>query len=140
MAKVDPRGEERRNLEHAIAWVRAIESGATGDVLSQFVTSDMIHEDMPNRVFPNGVRYDLDGMRQGAERGKALMRKQRYDILSTIASGNSVAMQLDWVAELAVAFGALKAGDEMRAHVAVFMEFRDGKICRQRDYGCYEPF
>jgi ketosteroid isomerase-like protein len=140
MAKVDPRSEERRNLEHAIAWVRAIESGATDDVLSQFVTPDVIHEDMPNRVFPNGARSDLARMREGAERGKALMRKQRYDILSTIASGNTVAMQLDWFAELAVPLGTLKAGDEMRAHVAIFMEFRDGKICRQRDYGCYEPF
>jgi len=140
MAKVDPRSEERRNLEHAIAWVRAIESGATDDVLSQFVTPDVIHEDMPNRVFPSGSRSDLARMREGAERGKALMRKQRYDILSTVASGNTVAMQLDWVAELAVPLGTLKAGDEMRAHVAIFMEFRDGKICRQRDYGCYEPF
>jgi ketosteroid isomerase-like protein len=140
MSNLDPRSEERRNLEHAIAWVRAIESGATGDVLSQFVTPDMIHEDMPNRVFPNGSRYDLAGMREGAERGKALMRKQRYDILSTIASGSTVVIQLDWAAELAVPLGTLKAGDEMRAHVAIFMEFRDGKICRQRDYGCYEPF
>jgi len=140
MSTPDPRSEERRNLEQAIAWVRAIESGATGDVLSQFVTSDVIHEDMPNSVFPNGSRSDLAKMRAAAERGQALMRKQRYDILSTIASGNTVAMQLDWIAELAVPIGTLKAGDEMRAHVAVFMEFRDGKICRQRDYGCYEPF
>ena len=140
MSTADPRSEERRNLEHAIDWVRAIESGATGDALSQFVTPDVIHEEMPNRVFPNGGRSDLTRMREGAERGKALMRKQRYDILSTIASGNSVAMQLDWVGELAVPVGTLKAGDEMRAHVAIFIEFRDGKICRQRDYGCYEPF
>ena len=140
MSTVDPRNEERRNLEHAIAWVRAIEGGATGEELSQFVTADVIHEDMPNRVFPNGMRSDLARMREAAERGKALMRRQRYDIVSTIASGNSVAIQLDWTAELAASLGTLKAGDEMRAHVAIFMEFRDGKICRQRDYGCYEPF
>jgi ketosteroid isomerase-like protein len=131
---------EQANLDHAIAWVRAIEGGATGDALASFVTDDVVHEDMPNRFFPNGMRYDLDGMRAGAERGKSIMRRQRYDILSAIASGNTVAMQLDWAAEVAIPLGALKPGDEMRAHVAIFMEFRDGKICRQQDYGCYEPF
>src|SRR5215510_3076328 len=105
MSTLDPRNEERRNLEHAIAWVHAIERGATGDELSQFVTADVIHEDMPNRVFPNGMRSDLARMREAAERGKALMRRQRYDIVSTIASGNAVAMQLDWTGELAVSLG-----------------------------------
>jgi ketosteroid isomerase-like protein len=132
--------KETRNRDRAIEWVRAIEAGATGETLASFVTDDMVHEDMPNRVFPSGMRYDLAGMQAGAERGKALMRRQRYDIVSVIASGDSVAMQLDWSAELAVPLGTLKPGDEMRAHVAIFIEFRDGKICHQRDYGCYEPF
>ena len=131
---------EQANLDHAIAWVRAIEGGATGDALASFVTDDVIHEEMPNRVFPNGGRSDLGAMRAAAERGQSIMRRQRYDIVSAIASGNSVAMQLDWAAEVAIPLGALKPGDEMRAHVAIFMEFRDGRICRQRDYGCYEPF
>ena len=95
---------------------------------------------MPNKVFPNGVRSDLPAMRAGAGRGKALMRSQRYDIVSAIASGNAVAMQLDWTAELAVPVGTLAPGETMRAHVAIFMEFRDGRICHQRDYGCYEAF
>jgi predicted ester cyclase len=131
---------ESANLSRAIEWVRAVESGMTGDRLMEFLTADAIHEDMPNRVFPSGVRSDIAGMRAGAERGKALLPRQRYDILSAIASGNSVAIELDWRGELAVPFGSLKAGDELKAHIAIFMEFRDGKICHQRDYGCYEPF
>src|SRR3954468_19434440 len=87
---------ESTNLARAIEWVRAVESGTTGDRLDEFVTPDVIHEDMPNRIFPNGMRYDLTGMRAGAERGKALLPRQRYDILSAIASGNSVAIELDW--------------------------------------------
>jgi predicted ester cyclase len=131
---------EEANLSRAIAWIRAVESGTNGDALAEFLTPDAIHEDMPNRVFPNGMRNDVAGMRASAERGKALLPRQRYDILSAIASGNSVAIQLDWSGELAVPFGSLKAGDELKAHIAIFMEFRDGKICHQRDYGCYEPF
>jgi predicted ester cyclase len=131
---------ESANLARAIEWVRAVENGATGGQLAEFVTPDVIHEDMPNRIFPNGIRYDLAGMRAGAERGRALLPHQRYEILSAIASGNSVAIQLVWRGELAVPYGSLKPSDELKAHIAMFMEFRDGKICHQRDYGCYEPF
>jgi ketosteroid isomerase-like protein len=28
----------------------------------------------------------------------------------------------------------------MRAHIAAFLEFRDGRIVAQRNYDCYEPF
>jgi len=140
MSPVSTETLEQQNLAHAIEWVRAIESGQTEDALERFVTPDVIHEDMPNKIFPNGVRSDLPAMRAGAARGKALMRSQRYDIVSAIASGTAVAMQLDWTAELAVPVGTLAPGDTMRAHVAIFMEFRDGRICHQRDYGCYEPF
>jgi len=131
---------EERNLERAIAWVRAIEEGRTGVALVDFLTPDVIHEDMPNRVFPNGSKSDLQAMRVASERGRTIMRQQRYDILSAVGSGNTVAMELDWSAELAVPVAGLQPGDEMRAKVAIFMEFRDGRICYQRDYCCYEPF
>jgi hypothetical protein len=36
--------------------------------------------------------------------------------------------------------GQLQPGQEMRAHFAVFLEFRDGRIRRQRNYDCFEPF
>ena len=127
------------NLERAIAWVRAIESGQTGDALADFVTPDVIHEDMPNRFFPNGTKSDLAAMRAASTRGQTIMRRQRYDVRSATADGNMVAIELDWSAELAVPLGELEAGDELKARVALFMEFRDGRICRQRDYCCYEP-
>jgi len=131
---------EDRNLERAIAWVRAIEDGQSGDALVVFLTPDVVHEDMPNRVFPKGSKSDLQSMRAASERGQTIMRRQRYDILSAIGHGNSVALELDWSAELAVPVAGLKPGDEMRARVAIFLEFRDGRICHQRDYCCYEPF
>jgi ketosteroid isomerase-like protein len=127
------------NVARAIAWVRAIESGKTGDALADFVTPDVIHEEMPNRFFPNGGKSDLAAMRAASTRGQTVMRRQRYDIKSATGNGNLVAIELDWSAELAVPLGELKAGDELKARVALFMEFRDGRICRQRDYCCYEP-
>jgi ketosteroid isomerase-like protein len=130
---------EDGNVERAIAWVRAIESGQTGTALAAFLTPDVIHEDMPNRFFPNGSRSDLAAMRAASARGQTVMSRQRYAIKSATGHGNMVAIELDWSAELAVPLGELQAGDELRAKVALFMEFRDGLICRQRDYCCYEP-
>ena len=41
---------------------------------------------------------------------------------------------------LAVGFGSLAAGSQMRCHSAMFFEFVDGKIARQRNYDCFEPW
>ncbi len=45
-----------------------------------------------------------------------------------------------WVGILAVPVGQLNVGDEMRAHFGVFVTFRDGRIVRQRNYDCFDPF
>lgn len=55
-------------------------------------------------------------------------------------SGDTVILECLWVGTLGVPIGALGVGGEMRAHFAVFLEFRDGKIVRQRNYDCFEPF
>ncbi|MCB0631806.1 MAG: hypothetical protein R2824_20670 [Saprospiraceae bacterium] len=36
--------------------------------------------------------------------------------------------------------GNLSAGEDMVAYFAQFFEFKDGKIYRQRNYDCFEPF
>jgi len=41
---------------------------------------------------------------------------------------------------LAVPFGSIPAGGEMRARFAIFLELRDGRIVRQRNYDCFDPF
>lgn len=51
-----------------------------------------------------------------------------------------VALEVLWIGKLAVPLGNLQAGSEMRAHSAMFLEFRDGKIVDQRNYDCFEPW
>ena len=63
----------------------------------------------------------------------------QYDVDNVVDNGEQVAVQLRWTATTAVDAGALPAGTELDAHVAIFYAFRDGKILRQSSYDCYEP-
>lgn len=89
---------------------------------------------------PQEARRDLAAILEGAERGQQVMRAQRYDILNAIADGDYVALEVAWAGTLAIPVGTLAAGGEMRARFAVFLQFGDGKIVRQRNYDCFEPW
>ena len=55
-------------------------------------------------------------------------------------AARSVALEVKWLGTLAIPFGILKPGDQMRAHFAVFIECRDGRIASQRNYDCFDPW
>ena len=57
-----------------------------------------------------------------------------------MADGDRVSVEVLWTGTLALAFGALAVGSQMRAHSAMFFEFKDGKIVSQRNYDCFEPW
>ncbi|HEX8904468.1 MAG TPA: nuclear transport factor 2 family protein, partial [Longimicrobiaceae bacterium] len=128
------------NLAAARRFVEAVEKGASGDETAAFFTPDVVAVEFPNPVVPRGATRGLTEMREAAERGRRAMSAQRYDVRSAVASGDTVALEIEWTGTLAISFGSLAAGDEMRAHVAMFLQFRDGKICSVRNYDCYEPW
>ena len=121
-------------------YLQAIADGAVGDRLGAFFTPDALQVELPNRLNPNGGRSDLPTLLRRAEQGQALLRHQRYDVLSVVAQGERLAVEADWSAELAVPVGTLAAGATMRAHFAMFFEMRDGLIRQQRNYDCFEPW
>jgi ketosteroid isomerase-like protein len=75
-----------------------------------------------------------------AELGKREISKQSFEIHNALVDGDRVAMEVLWQGRLANPAGDLPVGGEMRAHFAIFLEFRDGKIVAQRSYECFEPF
>jgi ketosteroid isomerase-like protein len=127
-------------LELARRYLQALEGGATGAALAAFFAPDVVHEEFPNRLNPHGKRADLAALRAAAERGRQLMAAQRYEVLGAVADGDRVALEIRWTGTLAVPVGPLPAGGEMRARCAVFLEFRDGLIVRQRNYDCFDPW
>ena len=128
------------NLSIARDYLAAIERGATGADLAAFFTPDVIQEEFPNRLVPNGARRDLDGLLDAAVRGQRVIRTQRYEILNAVADGDQVALEVQWTGVLAVPLGSLSAGAEMRARFAVFLTFRDARIARQHNYDCFDPW
>lgn len=121
-------------------YLAALERGATGDELASFFTPDVQQEEFPNRLVPTGARRDLAALLDGAVRGQRVMSAQRFELLDALVEGQRVALEVQWSGTLAISLGSLAAGDQMRARFAVFLTFRDGKIARQHNYDCFDPW
>jgi ketosteroid isomerase-like protein len=128
------------NLAIAQRYFEALENGAEGGALAEFFTKDVVQEEFPNRLEPIGAHRDLNGLLDAARRGKKIMRAQKFEIRNSVSEGDTVALEVHWSGLLAVPVDTLPADTEMRAHFSVWLEFKDGKICRQHNYDCFDPW
>jgi ketosteroid isomerase-like protein len=128
------------NLEVVRRYLASLESGASEDEVAAFFADGAVQQEFPNRLLPNGARRDVAGLREARARGRQLMRAERYEIQSAVAAGDQVALEVIWSGDLLVPLGSLQPGDRMRAHFAVFIELRAGKIVAQRNYDCFDPW
>lgn len=134
----DPQ-HESENLVLARRYLHALECGdPEGNVA--FFADDVVQEEFPNRLVPEGATRDLAALRLAAERGSRVMAAQRYEVLNALAAGSQVAVEVAWTGTLAVPFGNVPAGGQLRARCAIFLEFCSGKIIRQRNYDCFEAW
>ena len=131
---------EAENITIARRYLKALEKGVDFEELSEFFTSDVVQYEYPNLLVPSGARRDLTQLREASERGRHAVASQRYDIRRWVGSGDVVALEVEWTATLNVGVGTIPAGGQMRAHFAVFLEFREGRIAAQRNYDCFEPW
>jgi ketosteroid isomerase-like protein len=128
------------NLETARRYIAALSGGGDSDEVARFFAPDVVQEEFPNRLLPHGARRDLAALKEARMRGHALLSAERFDLLGAIAGGDTVAMELDWTGTIRAAAGPFRAGQVLRARFAVFLDFRDGLIVRQRNYDCFEPW
>jgi ketosteroid isomerase-like protein len=128
------------NLQTALRYVEALSTGAGAAEIAAFYTPDAVQEEFPNRLMPNGARRDLAALKEGRARGQALLRAERYEVAGAVADGDRVALELRWIATVGIKAGPFEPGQELRARFAVFLEFRDGRIARQRNYDCFDPW
>jgi ketosteroid isomerase-like protein len=132
--------DDHPNVRIALRYHEAVARLAAPQELAGFLHPDMTHSQLPNALFPAGADRDLAETLTASTRARTLLTAQSYDVVNAVASGDQVALEIKWSGTLAAGFGDLPAGHVMRAHIAAFLEFRDGKIVAQRNYDCYEPF
>ena len=128
------------HLEIARNFLAALERGAIGEELAAFFTADVLQVELPNRLLPTGKTSNLREILAAAERGRGVVTNQRYKLWAAMVDGDRVALEVEWTGTVNMALGKLSPGDTMRAHYALFLTFRDGKIAGMRNYDCFEPF
>ena len=118
----------------------AIERGEHGEAFAKIFTDDARTIEHPNRLKPNGAVAPRDVMIAHAQAGASILATQHFDVRSMLVAGDSVAVRLTWSGVMARDAGPLRAGQRLVAHVAQFIEVRDGRIASIETYDCYEPF
>ena len=68
-------------------FMRAIERGDAGEKLREHFDESFVQDEMPNRLNPKGQRSDLATVLRRSEQGKAMLRRQSYEVKSIIAEG-----------------------------------------------------
>jgi ketosteroid isomerase-like protein len=127
------------NMDVIRKYLQAIEA-FDGEGLRRFAEVGLVQIEHPNRLYANGQKRSLEEMARDLPRGAALLKRQSYPVETIFGSGDQVVVETRWEGELAVPLKELKAGDKMVAHICMVFTLRDGRIIRQVNYDCYEPF
>ena len=131
------------NSSLARQYLLAVASLGPFDDVANFFSPDIVFQEFTNRIAPQGrVRRAAD-LRAAYEQGRQLLRSQTYTVQRIVEAGDEIAVELEWVGTLAIPVMNLPAGSEMKAFVAMFLTFRDGKIIFDGDLaqfvGLYGP-
>lgn len=119
---------------------RALESGTQGDALRAHFTDDATTIERPNQLKPAGATATLEQMIEASANGAQMLSWQRYEELSMLEHGSTVAVRCTWTGEIARDVGPFKAGQVLTAHIAQFIEVQGSKVASIETYDCYEPF
>ena len=127
-------------LRSAHAFLQAVESGASGNELDAFYHPDAEQIEYPNAITKQVTTRTLAHLKAGSLIGKKILSGQKFEVVREHVTGNTVILEVIWTATAAMQLGAVPAGGTMKAYFAQFFEYSDGKILRQRNYDCFEPF
>lgn len=87
----------------------------------------------PNPINPEGTIRDRAAALAALGRAKDVLAEHRYEVHDHVIDGDRVATKVTWRATLA-------DGRALTAHVAAFLQIRDGRIYRHETYDCYDAF
>lgn len=124
----------------ARAWIAALEAGAADEELARFYHPDLVQTEYPNRLNPAGVDRTLPELLAALKTARALMTRQLFEIVTLTETGDRVAVEIVWTGWPTEPVGLTRPGEPVKARIAMFLDYEDGLIVRQRNYDCFEPF
>lgn len=122
------------------AYFAEIEQGISAESFSKYYTDDALQIDFPNLMVPNGLTQAVSELQYSTTKSKGVLSSQKVDILRYFEVGNTLIVEASWTGTLALPIGQIPIGGQMKASFARFYEFENGKIRRQRNYDCFDPF
>jgi hypothetical protein len=131
---------EHPHLSLVRDYLHALERNADEAELVAFFAPSVRQREFPNRLVDKGAERDLALLLEGNRKGRQVVREQRYEIRSAIASGDRVAIELTWTAKLEVPLAKTAAGATLTAHCGVFFRIQGGLIVEQHNYDCFDAF
>jgi len=128
------------NIARTQQYLQAIAAMSPFEKVADFCSPDIVVQEFPNRIVPQGRIRRAADLSAAYEQGHKILQSQIYTVRRLFEAGDEVVAELEWTGILAVPVMNLPAGSEMKAFVAMFLTFREGKIVSQRNYDCYPPF
>ena len=128
------------NEQTVTNFLKMLEQRNSAEELSGFYHPDVEQIEYPNAVTKNTTMRSLAELKIASEKGKQVLTKEEFEVKSLHTAGDTVILECIWKGTLAIGIGNIPPGGQMLAHFAQFFEFKDGKIFRQRNYDCFEPF
>lgn len=129
-----------KNEQIVIDYLKMVEQRTSAEELDRFYHEDVQQIEYPNAIVKNTAIRSLQDLKAASERGKKILIKEVYEVQHLYSSGDNVILEAIWKGTLSIPLGNIPAGGEMTAYFAQFFQFKDGKIYRQRNYDCFEPF
>jgi ketosteroid isomerase-like protein len=127
------------NIEIVRAYLAAIERFDI-ETVGRLLHPDIEQVERPNRLYATGQVRGRKAMLRDLPRGQQVLQRQNYPIETIFGADNKVTVETRWEGIVNVPLGQLQPGDAMVAHICMVFTLKDGKIVRQVNYDCYEPF
>jgi ketosteroid isomerase-like protein len=129
-----------QNEKRVLDFLKMVEQRTFATEFDQFYHADVEQIEFPNAITKNTATRTLADLKAASERGSKVMTKEEYEVKNLLSIGDTVILECIWCGTLAIPLGTIPIGGQMTAHFAQIFEFADGKIIRQRNYDCFDPF
>jgi ketosteroid isomerase-like protein len=136
----DPPDDAPGNVAVVVRYYACLNAGDMEGAFAH-LAPNIVQEEFPNRLVPNGVVRDLAALREAWARGRTVIATQQFTLTRVFPVGATVIVEADWTGTVARDIGPFKGGAELRARFAQFLEVDgDGRIRAIRNYDCFDPW